>query len=39
MVALDRETDIYCLVYEDGTARDCTERGLGPEQRVVITLA
>jgi ureidoglycolate lyase len=39
MVALDRETDFFCLVYEDGTARDCTERALGPEQRVVITLA
>ncbi len=36
MVALDRETDFFCLVYEDGTARDCTERPLDAEQRVRV---
>ena len=38
MVALDRETDFFCLVYEDGTARDCTEHALGPELRVRVIL-
>lgn len=38
MVALDRETDFFCLVFEDGTARDCTEFPLDPESRARVTL-
>lgn len=36
MVALDRETDFFCLVFEDGTAGDCTEHPLSESERVTI---
>jgi ureidoglycolate lyase len=39
MVALDRETDFFCLVFEDGTARDCVEVGLPPEEAVRVQIA
>lgn len=39
MVALDRETDFFCLVFEDGTARDCTEFPLDPASRLRVTIA
>ena len=28
MVALERETDFFCLVFEDGTAGDCVEHAV-----------
>lgn len=36
MVALDRETDFFCLVFEDGSSGDCTEVALSPEEQVTI---
>ncbi len=36
MVALDRETDFFCLVFEDGTATDCTEHPLEEAARVLV---
>lgn len=30
LVALDRKTDFACVVYEDGGAGDCDERGIAP---------
>lgn len=36
LVALDRESDFFCLVYEDGTAVDCTEVGLAEAEQVLV---
>lgn len=30
LIALDRNTDFACLVYEDGSAGDCEERAVAP---------
>ncbi len=38
MIALDADTDFFCLVHEDGTPTDCVETGLVPTDRVVVTL-
>lgn len=38
MVALDRETDFFCLVFEDGTAADCTEHPLPEGARPVVSV-
>lgn len=37
MIALDAETDFFCLVHEDGTVQDCVEVQLGPAERLVVT--
>jgi len=39
MVALDRETDFFCLVYEDGTEADCTEFPLSEAERARVVLS
>lgn len=36
MVALERETDFFCLVFEDGTDADCVEHAIPPEARVTV---
>lgn len=36
MVALDHETDFFCLVYEDGTSRDCVEHAIPPNEQITI---
>jgi ureidoglycolate lyase len=36
MIALDHETDFFCLVYEDGTSADCSECPLDAEERVRV---
>lgn len=38
MIALENETDFFCVVYEDGTATDCVERALEAAERVVVTV-
>ena len=38
MVALDHETDFFCLVYEDGTEADCTEAPLDAPRRVRVEI-
>lgn len=38
MIALDAETDFACLVFEDGSAGDCTEWPVPVEQRVAVSL-
>jgi len=37
MIALDAETDFFCLVHEDGSMTDCVETELSPEERAVVT--
>lgn len=39
MVALDRETDFFCLVHEDGTEADCTEFPLPEADRARVVLS
>jgi ureidoglycolate lyase len=36
MVALDRETDFFCLVFEDGSETDCSEHPLAEGTRIVV---
>jgi ureidoglycolate lyase len=38
MIALDREIDFTCFVFEDGSADDCTVVSLPPEERPVVEL-
>lgn len=38
MIALDAETDFFCLVWEDGTARDCTVVHYAAGDRPTVTL-
>jgi ureidoglycolate lyase len=37
LIALDSQTDFACLVFEDGTASDCVEHALAPEDRVLVS--
>jgi ureidoglycolate lyase len=39
LIALDSETDFACVVFEDGTAEDCVEHALAPEERILVTPA
>lgn len=39
MVALDQQTDFFCLVYEDGSDADCTEAPLPEGSRVRVLIA
>ncbi len=38
MIALDREIDFACFVWEDGTDADCTVVDLAPEERPTVLL-
>lgn len=37
MIALDAETDFFCLVHEDGTSTDCVETEIPLAHRAVVT--
>lgn len=39
MIALDREIEFACFVFEDGTADDCTVVQLEPDERPVVAIA
>ncbi|MFT3766924.1 MAG: ureidoglycolate lyase [Minicystis sp.] len=39
MIALDREIEFACFVFEDGSADDCTVVPIPPEERPVVMIA